>query len=73
MYADIDAFIKWFQSNGGTVDLRVLGITEFPGSGRGAVALCDIPVRSPPLCVRSTDARPQNHRPITLFSLFRVF
>lgn len=43
MYADIDAFIKWFQSNGGTVDLRVLGITEFPGSGRGAVALCDIP------------------------------
>lgn len=47
MRADIDAFIEWFQSNGGTVDLRAIGITEFPGSGRGAVALCDIPVRSP--------------------------
>ncbi|KAI6131503.1 SET domain-containing protein [Pisolithus croceorrhizus] len=36
-------FLDWFQANGGTVDLRVMGITEFPGSGRGAVALCDIP------------------------------
>ncbi|KIM69534.1 hypothetical protein SCLCIDRAFT_102571 [Scleroderma citrinum Foug A] len=43
MRADIDALIEWFQSNGGTVDLRAIGITEFPGSGRGAVALCDIP------------------------------
>ncbi|KAG1715770.1 hypothetical protein ID866_1394 [Astraeus odoratus] len=39
----INSFLTWFQSNGGTVDLRVMGITDFPGSGRGAVALCDIP------------------------------
>ncbi|KAL4078201.1 hypothetical protein V8B97DRAFT_2015387 [Scleroderma yunnanense] len=43
MCGDIDAFMTWFQSNGGTVDLHAMGITEFPGSGRGAVALCDIP------------------------------
>lgn len=40
----LDDFLGWFQANGGTVDLGVMGITEFPGSGRGAVALCDIPV-----------------------------
>ncbi|KAI6001651.1 SET domain-containing protein [Pisolithus orientalis] len=39
----MDDFFDWFQANGGTVDRRVLGITEFPGSGRGAVALSDIP------------------------------
>lgn len=42
--ADIDAFVRWFQSNGGLVDTKVMGITEFPGSGRGAIALCDISV-----------------------------
>ena len=41
---DIDAFIKWFQLNGGYVDTQAMGITEFPGSGRGAIALRDIPV-----------------------------
>ncbi|KIK24817.1 hypothetical protein PISMIDRAFT_61013, partial [Pisolithus microcarpus 441] len=40
----LDDFLGWFQANGGTVDLGVMGITEFPGSGRGAVALCDIPI-----------------------------
>lgn len=42
--ADIDAFVQWFQSNGGLFDTKVMSITEFPGSGRGAIALCDIPV-----------------------------
>ena len=42
--ADIDAFVQWFQLNGGFVDTKVMGITEFSGSGRGAIALCDIPV-----------------------------
>jgi SET domain-containing protein 6 len=42
--ADIDAFVQWFQSNGGFVDTKVMGVTEFSGSGRGAIALCDIPV-----------------------------
>ena len=46
MCANLDAFVKWFQSNGGIVDLGVMGIAEFPGSGRGAIALCDIPVRA---------------------------
>ncbi|KAN0091574.1 hypothetical protein V8E55_005140 [Tylopilus felleus] len=43
MDSDTDAFVQWFQSNGGFVDTKVMGITEFPGSGRGAIALCDIP------------------------------
>ncbi|KAG8214259.1 SET domain-containing protein [Butyriboletus roseoflavus] len=42
--ADIDAFVRWFQSNGGYIDTKAMGITEYPGSGRGAIALCDIPV-----------------------------
>ncbi|KAG9309236.1 hypothetical protein JVU11DRAFT_10716 [Chiua virens] len=41
--AAIDAFVQWFQSNGGYVDLQVMGITEFSEGGRGAIALCDIP------------------------------
>lgn len=41
---DMNAFVQWFQSNGGFVDTKVMGVTEFPGSGRGAIALCDIPV-----------------------------
>ena len=44
--ADIDVFVEWFQSNGGFIDMQAMGITEFPGSGRGAIALCDIPVCS---------------------------
>lgn len=42
--AGIDAFMKWFQSNGGFVDMQAMGITEFPSSGRGVIALRDIPV-----------------------------
>lgn len=40
----IDAFMQWFRSSGGTVDTTMMGITGFPGSGRGAIALSDIPV-----------------------------
>ncbi|KAG1767426.1 hypothetical protein EDD22DRAFT_875836 [Suillus occidentalis] len=32
-------FIAWFQHNGGVLDTLMMGITDFPGSGRGAVAL----------------------------------
>lgn len=42
--AHIDAFVRWFQSNGGYIDTKTIGITEFSSSGRGAIALCDIPV-----------------------------
>ena len=42
--ANIDAFVRWLQSNGGYVDTTAMGITEYPDSGRGAIALCDIPV-----------------------------
>jgi hypothetical protein len=38
-------FVAWFQNNGGVLDTSMMGITDFPGSGRGAVALQDIPVR----------------------------
>lgn len=36
-------FVAWFQNNGGVLDTSMMGITDFPGSGRGAVALQDIP------------------------------
>ena len=41
------AFLDWFQSNGGYVDLSSMDLTDFPASegGRGAVAVKDIPVR----------------------------
>lgn len=39
----MDDFVAWFQHNGGVLDTSVMGITDFPGSGRGAVALQDIP------------------------------
>lgn len=42
---EIESFVGWFQSAGGSVDLSVMGITTFPDSGRGAIALRDIPVR----------------------------
>lgn len=37
------AFLNWFTKNGGTLHSAV-GITQFPGMGRGAVALEDIEV-----------------------------
>ncbi|KIJ11785.1 hypothetical protein PAXINDRAFT_101548 [Paxillus involutus ATCC 200175] len=40
---EIDVFIAWFTANGGCVDTQVMGITEILDSGRGAIALCDIP------------------------------
>ncbi|KAG1848214.1 SET domain-containing protein [Suillus tomentosus] len=39
----MDDFVAWFQHNGGILDASMMGITDFPGSGRGAVALQDIP------------------------------
>jgi SET domain-containing protein 6 len=47
-------FVAWFQNNGGVLDTSMMGITDFPGSGRGAVALQDIPVRRSP----SNNVRP---------------
>lgn len=46
------AFIAWFQKNGGSIDLTAMGIADLPLSegGRGAIALKDIPV-SPDNCV----------------------
>ncbi|KAG1736035.1 hypothetical protein EDB19DRAFT_1928708 [Suillus lakei] len=39
----MDDFVAWFQRHGGVLDTSMMGITDFPGSGRGAVALQDIP------------------------------
>ncbi|KAG1861544.1 hypothetical protein DFJ58DRAFT_777259 [Suillus subalutaceus] len=39
----MDDFAAWFQYNGGVLDTSMMGITDFPGSGRGAVALQDVP------------------------------
>ncbi|KAJ8596569.1 SET domain-containing protein [Rhizopogon salebrosus TDB-379] len=39
----MDDFIAWFQHHGGVLDTSIMGIADFPGSGRGAIALKDIP------------------------------
>ncbi|KAG2112090.1 hypothetical protein DEU56DRAFT_843138 [Suillus clintonianus] len=39
----MDDFLAWFQHHGGALDTSSVGITDFPGSGRGAIALQDIP------------------------------
>ncbi|KAH7889098.1 SET domain-containing protein [Phlebopus sp. FC_14] len=39
----MEAFMAWFQSNGGSIDLSAMGISETATTGRGAVALRDIP------------------------------
>lgn len=39
----MDDFVTWFHHNGGVLDTSMMAITDFPGSGRGAVALQDIP------------------------------
>ncbi|OJT11683.1 Ribosomal lysine N-methyltransferase 4 [Trametes pubescens] len=36
-------FVDWFQSQHGNLDSAKVGIVQFPGHGRGAVALQDIP------------------------------
>ncbi|KIK94087.1 hypothetical protein PAXRUDRAFT_828332 [Paxillus rubicundulus Ve08.2h10] len=41
---EIDAFVAWFTTNGGCVDTQAMAITQIPDSGRGAIALCDIPI-----------------------------
>jgi len=40
----MDDFIAWFHRHGGALDTSVMDITNFPGSGRGAIAVKDIPV-----------------------------
>ncbi|KAJ7782346.1 SET domain-containing protein [Mycena maculata] len=40
--SDVSELLTWFQASGGSLDSSV-GFTEFPGCGRGAVALEDIP------------------------------
>ena len=37
--------VRWFQEHHGTLDTSCMGIVDFPGHGRGAIALKDIPVR----------------------------
>ena len=37
--------LHWFQQRHGIVDTSSMGIVDFPGHGRGAIALKDIPVR----------------------------
>lgn len=41
-------FVHWFQLQHGNLETAKVGIVEFPGHGRGAIALQDIPVRSQP-------------------------
>ena len=38
-----ETFLAWFLSQGGSIDSAV-GLSTFPGMGRGAVALQDIKV-----------------------------
>ena len=41
----VEAVIRRFlDSDGGIIDLGVMDITKFPGSGQAAIALSDIPV-----------------------------
>ena len=37
--------VRWFEEQHGTLDTSSMGIVDFPGHGRGAIALKDIPVR----------------------------
>ncbi|KIJ60009.1 hypothetical protein HYDPIDRAFT_117671 [Hydnomerulius pinastri MD-312] len=39
----MEAFVAWFVLNGGSFDAEVMGITDIPDTGRGAIALRDIP------------------------------
>ncbi|KAJ7933792.1 SET domain-containing protein [Mycena leptocephala] len=39
----ISELLDWFQTSGGYLDQYFIGFTVFPGCGRGAVALKDIP------------------------------
>jgi hypothetical protein len=42
--SDVDPLITWFKSAGGEVDTTALRLTDFPGQGRGVLALKDLPV-----------------------------
>ncbi|KAJ7354668.1 SET domain-containing protein [Mycena albidolilacea] len=39
----VSELLDWFQTSGGSLDRSSVGFTVFPGCGRGAVALKDIP------------------------------
>ncbi|EGO25889.1 hypothetical protein SERLADRAFT_437599 [Serpula lacrymans var. lacrymans S7.9] len=39
----MESFITWFQSHGGFIDSSVMDVVDFPGQGRGAIAVSDIP------------------------------
>ena len=41
---DMEKFVNWFRSSGGSVDTSVFGLTRFSEQGFGAIALRDIPV-----------------------------
>lgn len=41
------AFLDWFERRGGTYAKDLLGLQDFPDTGRGAVALKDIDVSVP--------------------------
>ncbi|KAH9946963.1 SET domain-containing protein [Amylocystis lapponica] len=40
---NLDPFVRWFCDHNGSVDTNSMGFADFPGHGRGAVALRDIP------------------------------
>ena len=44
MSPEMEAFVNWFRSKDGHVDLSLIGFTNFSGQGRGIVALVDIQV-----------------------------
>lgn len=68
----MDDFIVWFQHHGGALDTSVISITDFPGSGRGAIAVKDIPVRSSLLQFDQWVAHLSSHRKTTRFSRYLV-
>ncbi|CAK5265439.1 unnamed protein product [Mycena citricolor] len=41
--SDVADLVKWFKTSGGSLDEEFVGFTVFPGCGRGAVALKDVP------------------------------
>jgi len=67
----VNEFVAWFQHHGGVLDTSVMGIADFPGSGRGGIALQDIPV-----CLFQIRSRPINFsfslRKTAQFSRFLV-
>lgn len=40
----MNAFFAWFQNQNGTIDTTAMRIDDISGSGRGAIAVRDLPV-----------------------------